>query len=233
MSKFLAEFAGTFALVFFGCAAIVFGGFGADLPNGVLPIGLAFGITVAAMVYVVGPVSGAHLNPAVTIGAWSAGRLSGPDVVGYVLGQILGAIVGAGVLAMMALSAPSGYDLRVDGLGATTFDPAGAGLLAAIAAEFLATVLFVVVILVVTRRGAALAHAGLVIGLTLMALHLMFVPVSGNSVNPARSLGPALFVGGAALNQLWLYLIVPGLGGLVAGRLMRRLETAFDQTGAG
>ncbi|MEX0861065.1 MAG: aquaporin [Cucumibacter sp.] len=226
MPKYLAEAIGTFALVFFGCASIVFGAYPSDFPLGILPIGLSFGLTVAAMVYLVGPISGAHLNPAVTLGVWAAGRLPARDVAPYIVAQFVGAALGAGALALIALGHVGGYDLGAQGLGQTTYDPAAWGLAPVIAVEFLGTLMFVAVILAVTSAARPVAHAGLIIGLTLMILHLMFVPVSGNSLNPARSLGPALFVGGAALSQLWLYLVVPSLAGLAAGWLTRRLDAS-------
>lgn len=226
MRKYIAEAIGTFALVFFGCSSIVFGGYAADFPLGILPIGLAFGLTVTAMAYLFGSVSGAHLNPAVTLGFWAAGRMPAAEVPGYVAAQLVGAVAGAGVLLLVAAGAAGGHDAGTLGLGQTAYDPAQWNLLSVVAVEAIATLAFVAVILAVTAPGRNLSHGGLIIGLTLAILHLMFVPVSGNSLNPARSLGPALFTGGTALGQLWLYLIVPSAGGLLAGWLTRRFGPA-------
>jgi aquaporin Z len=176
------------------------------------------------MVYVVGPISGAHLNPAVSLGAWAAGRLPAGKLPAYIIAQFLGAIAGAALLAGIAMTRAGGFDPAVSGLGQTGWDPlAGFGVSGVIAVELLATFLFVTVILAVTDAARPGAHAGLIIGLTLMILHLAFVPVSGNSLNPARSLGPALFSGPTAIAQLWVFLVAPTLGGLAAGWLNRRL----------
>ncbi len=221
MRKYIAEAIGTFALIFFGCSSIVFGGYAGDFPLGILPIGLAFGLTVTAMAYLVGPVSGAHLNPAVTLGVWAAGRMPASEVPGYIIAQAVGALVGAAVLLLIAMGMTGGYDAGTLGLGQTTYDAANWGVFSVIAIELIATLGFVAVILAVTTPGRNIGHAGLIIGLTLAILHLMFVPVSGNSLNPARSLGPAVFVGGDAIGQLWVYLLAPSLGGLLAGWLTK------------
>jgi aquaporin Z len=216
--KYVAEFAGTLALVFVGCASIALGGLSPASPAGPLLIGSAFGLTLAAVVYSIGAASGAHLNPAVTVGMWIAGRMDVPDALAYIAAQIAGAIVGAALLFLiLSVRTQTG---PITNLGQTTFG-AAYGQNSAIITEFLATLLFVLVILGVTASRTGTALAGIIIGFTLIALHLAFITVSGNSVNPARSLGPAVFVGGTALNQLWLYLVVPTIAGACAGLLER------------
>jgi aquaporin Z len=216
--RYLAEFVGTLALVLVGCAAITISGFGGAFPLAILPIGLAFGLTVTAMAYGIGSISGAHLNPAVTVSMWVAGRLSGKDAVSYIIAQCVGAVVGAGILAVILKSKAGGYNLG-DGLGQTGWKDYSAW--AAMLSEFVATLLFTLVILNATSERGATPVAGLAIGLTLAVLHLAFINVSGCSVNPARSLGPAVFVGGNAIGQLWLYLIVPTIAGAVSGWLVK------------
>jgi aquaporin Z len=216
--RYLAEFVATLALVLVGCAAITVSGFGGAFPLAILPIGLAFGLTVTAMAYGIGSISGAHLNPAVTVAMWVAGRLNGRDAVGYIIAQCLGAVVGAGILAVILKSKTGGYNLA-DGLGQTGWKDYGVW--AAIIAEFVGTLLFTLVILNATSERGATPVAGLAIGLTLAVLHLGFINVSGCSLNPARSLGPAVFVGGTAIAQLWLYLIVPTIAGAVSGWLVK------------
>ncbi|SDR51130.1 aquaporin Z [Rhizobiales bacterium GAS113] len=225
VNKYIAELFGTAVLVLVGCGSVVLSGFGPTFPMGILPVGLAFGLAVTAMAYGIGPISGCHINPAVTLGVWAAGRMPASDVVGYIISQIIGAIIGASLLYVLATGKLAGYDLAKGGLGANGWgeDYLGAyGTGAAVLAEFLATLIFIVVILGVTQKnGGQPATAGLAIGLTLFILHLAFINVTGLSVNPARSLGPAVFVGGHALSQLWLFLIVPSVAGLCAGFLFK------------
>jgi aquaporin Z len=217
MNRYLAELFGTFVLVFIGLGSIVTGGFGSTLPLGQIGIGLSFGIALIAMAYTVGPVSGAHLNPAVTIGAWLADRFPVDDVAPYIIAQIIGAALGAGAIYALVSSGTGGYDIAKLGLGQNSWDPNLYGAASIFAFEVVGTFIFVTVILAVTGGRGETAVAGLVIGLTLAALHFAFIPVSGNSLNPARSLGPALFVGGSALQQIWLYALAPLLGGALAG----------------
>lgn len=217
--KYVAELIGTAVLVFVGCAAIVAGGFGAALPIGMLGIGIAFGMAVTAMAYTIGPISGAHINPAVTAAVWAAGRMSDRDAIGYVIAQLIGGIVGAAVLYIILSGRNAGYNVGTQGLGANGWQ--AYAVWAVIITEFVATLIFTLVILAVTGPKGATPIAGLVIGLTLMIMHFAFIPVSGASLNGARSLGPAVFVGGNALAQVWLYLVVPTLGGLLAGWLVR------------
>ena len=216
--RYLAEFIGTLALVLVGCGAITASGFGAAFPLAILSIGLAFGLTVTAMAYGIGPISGAHINPAVTVSMWVAGRMNAKDAISYIVAQCLGAVVGAGILLVMLKGRTQGYNVA-DGLGQTGWSTYGVW--AAILAEFVGTLLFTLVILNATSERGATPVAGLVIGLTLAVLHLAFINVSGNSLNPARSLGPAVFVGGTAIQQLWMFLVVPTLAGAVSGWLVR------------
>jgi aquaporin Z len=222
--KYIAEFIGTFALVLVGCGAVTIGGFGDAFPLGILPIALAFGLTVTAMAYGIGAISGAHLNPAVTVAMWAGGRIRTEDVAGYIIAQCVGAIVAAGLLVVILKGRQQGWDLGAKGLGQNGWGRGflgGYGIGAAILVEFMATLLFTLVILGSTSGKGATPFPGLVIGLTLTALHFPFINVTGLSVNPARSLGPAVFVGGNALWQLWLFLVVPTLAGALAGWLVK------------
>ena len=214
MKAYLAEVLGTFILVFVGCSSVITGGLGGLLPGSSLGIGLSFGIAVIAAAYAVGPVSGAHLNPAVTLGAFLAGRISAGQVIPYVIAQVIGGVIGAVVLYVIASGAAGGAPAN---LAANGWDPAKYSMMSAFLAEAVATFIFVTVILGVTNSKHTTAFAGLVIGLTLAALHVCFIPVSGNSLNPARSIGPALFSGSAAIGQLWLYILAPLVGGAIAG----------------
>ena len=223
MDKYIAEFFGTFCLLFIGVGSIVAGGFGAEMPLGLLGIGLAFGLTVTAMVYTIGPVSGCHLNPAVTVGAWLARRMPAGDVIPYVVAQVLGAIAGTLLLYVILLGKAGGLEVSTTGFGTNAYDPLqGYAWWSAFLIEVVATFIFVAVILGVTHPRHETALAGLVIGLTLAILHFAFVPVSGNSVNPARSLAPALIERGSALAQLWVYILAPLIGGALAGLAAKR-----------
>lgn len=220
MSKsFIAEVIGTAILVLFGCGAAVL--MGAQI--GMLGIALAFGLAIVAAAYGIGPISGAHLNPAVSLGAFLAGRMTGAALASFVIAQVIGAVIGAAILYVIA-SGQSGYDIAVNGLGQNGY---GAGYLgeyslgAALVFEAVMTFLFVTVILGATQDGAPSELAGLAIGLTLAAIHLVGINVTGVSVNPARSFGPALFVGGKAMADLWVFIVAPLAGGAVAGLLHR------------
>jgi aquaporin Z len=210
MNRYLAELFGTFILVALGVGSIVFGGFGTAVPIGVIGIALAFGIAYTAAAAAVGAYSGAHLNPAVTIGAWLADRFPAEDVVPYIVAQVVGAIIAAGAL-LCVLSSLNPYD-AASGLGQTAWN-ANVSPAAIFAVEAVATFIFVTVIL----NSGSSASSGLLVGLTLAAIHLAIFAVSGASVNPARSIGPAVFVGGDAISQIWLYIIAPIVGGGVAG----------------
>lgn len=225
MRKYLAEFIGTFALVFFGCGTAVVAGktIGPVDGVGLLGIALAFGFALIAMAYGIGPISGCHINPAVSLGVLAAGRMSVADFVGYVIAQALGGIAGAAVLLAVAGGMP-GYELAQNGLGQNGWGPGYLGqysLGSAALFEFVATLLFVIVILGATGRNAPAAMAGLAIGITLAVVHILGINITGVSVNPARSLGPAVLVGGKALAQVWLFIVVPAVAGIVAGILYR------------
>lgn len=222
MKRYLAEVFGTFVLVFIGVGSIVAGGFGGAFPIGQIGIGLSFGLAVTAAAYAIGPVSGAHLNPAVTLGVWLAGRLPTKDVIPYVIAQVIGAVIASAAIYVIALGKAGGYDVAASGLGQNGWDAAaGFSQTSAFLIEVIATFVFVMVILGVTSARHETAFAGLVIGLTLAILHFAFIPVSGNSLNPARSFGPAIFAGGTAISQLWVYIVAPLIGGALAGLLAR------------
>jgi aquaporin Z len=218
MNKALAEFLGTMTLVLLGCGAAVIAG----KEVGMLGISFAFGFALIAMAYGIGPVSGCHINPAVSLGALIAGRMTTADFIQYVIAQCLGAIVGALILYLIVTGKLSGYDVAKSGLGQNGW---GAGyfgeygMVSAFIFEVVATFLFVVVILGSTGRGAPSTMAGLAIGLTLVVIHIVGIQVTGVSVNPARSLGPALFSG--ALSRLWLFIVAPCLGAAAAGALFK------------
>jgi aquaporin Z len=217
--KMIAEFIGTFTLVFFGCgAAVIAGG-----EVGFLGISFAFGLAIVAMAYGIGQVSGCHVNPAVSFGAFVAGRMSASDLGAYVVAQCAGAIAAAGVLMYVASGMP-GYDLAANGLGQNGWGEGYLGQYTMVSAfwfEAVATFVFLVVILGSTTAGAPAHFAGLAIGLTLVLIHIVGIPITGTSVNPARSLGPAVFVQGEALAKLWLFVVAPLIGAGAAGLLFR------------
>jgi aquaporin Z len=220
MQKYLAEFIGTFTLVLFGCGAAVVAG--KDI--GVLGIAFAFGFALIAMAYGIGPISGCHINPAVSLGVFTAGRMNSKDLVGYIVAQFLGGIVAAAVLAAIVKGEMAGYDVVASGLGQNGWGKGYLGeygLSSAVVFELVATFLFVVVILGSTQAGAPTQIAGLAIGISLVAIHIFGIRITGVSVNPARSFGPALFVGAKALTQVWLFLIIPSIAGIAAGALFR------------
>ncbi len=224
--KLIAEVIGTFILVFFGCGAAVIAG--ADI--GLTGISLAFGLAIVAAAYGLGAISGAHLNPAVSLGMVAAGRMTVGDFIGYAIAQIVGAVLGAGVLYLIA-SGKADYAIGTNGLGQNGFGPGYLGqysLTAALVFEAVMTFIFVTVILGATGTGSAAGFAGLAIGLTLAAIHLVGINVTGVSVNPARSIGPALFVGGNALAQLWVFIAAPLVGGVVAGLVYKAGLTRAD-----
>lgn len=219
MKKLVAEFIGTATLVLFGCGAAVLAG---D-QVGQLGIAFAFGLAIVTMAYGIGAVSGCHINPAVSLGAFVAGRMTVADLIGYVIAQCLGAVVGAFILMMIA-SGQADYSVAVNGLGQNGWGPGYLGeysLGAALLFEVVATFLFLVCILGVTGKGGAPVNAGLAIGLALVVIHIVGIQVTGVSVNPARSLGPALLVGGDVLAQLWLFIIAPAIGAVLAGLAFR------------
>lgn len=214
MKTYVAEVLGTFLLVFLGTASVVTGGLGGALPVGQIGIGLSFGIGVIAAAYAIGPISGAHLNPAVTLGVYLAGRMPAKDVIPYFIAQIVGGILASLALWIMVSGQTGGH---TTGFAANGWDPQFYGTWSAFITEVIATFVFVTVILGVTSANHTTVLAGLVIGLTLAAIHFAVIPVTGTSVNPARSIGPAIFTGGAAIAQLWLFIVAPLIGGAVAG----------------
>ena len=231
MKKYLAETVGTFALVLFGCGAAVVSGktlpdtimSGAPAGIGVLGIALAFGLAVVVMCYAIGPISGCHINPAITLAMLVAKKISIKDSVGYVIGQLVGATLGAAVLYAFAKGAPN-FTMGEWALGSNGWGPGYLGnysTASAFLTEAILTFLFLFVIFATTSRLGDSHMAGLAIGLTLVIIHLVAIPITGTSVNPARSIGPALFAGGKALEQLWLFIVAPLLGGIVAALLWR------------
>jgi aquaporin Z len=225
MKVFIAELVGTFTLVLLGCGSAVLAGG----EVGQLGIAFAFGLAIVAMAYGIGPISGCHVNPAVSFGAFVAGRLGLNAMLQYWAAQFIGALLGAGLLYLIA-TGKTGYDLAASGLGQNGW---GAGYLgeynlaSALVFEVVATFLFLVVILGSTQKSAPGMLAGLAIGLTLTVIHIVGIQVTGVSVNPARSFGPAIIVGGTAISQLWLFLIAPLIGAALAGLLFKQkvLET--------
>lgn len=217
--KLIAEFFGTAVLVLFGVGSAVIAGADGTTGIGLTGISLAFGISIVAAAYGIGAISGAHLNPAVSLGMVTAGRMTVGEFVGYAIAQIAGAIVAAGILLVTA-TGKADYSVATNGLGQNGFGAGyggGYGLGAALVFEFVFTFVFVTVILGATGKGAAAGFAGLAIGLTLAGIHLVGINVTGVSVNPARSIGPALFVGGKALADLWVFIVAPLAGGALAG----------------
>ena len=220
--KLASEFLGTFWLVLGGCGSAVLASVFPQSGTGFAGVALAFGLTVLTGIYALGPISGGHFNPAVTFGLWAGGRFPSRDIPGYVIAQVLGAIVAAGVLYLIASGKP---DFELGGFAANGYgehSPGGYSLVACLICEFAMTFMFLIVILGVTHKRAAAGFAGIAIGLALTLIHLISIPVTGTSVNPARSTGPALFVGGWALAQLWLFWVVPIAGAVAAGGFYRR-----------
>jgi aquaporin Z len=215
INKYVAEFVGTFVLVFASCGSAVLAG---D-KIGFLGVSLAFGLSLLAMVYVIGPISGCHINPAVTAGIVLSKKMEAKYAAGYIVAQILGAVVAAAVLLLIAKGAPGGYDPSVAGFAANGYgahSPGRYSLLAAFVTEIVLTFFLVFTVLGATDIKAPVGFAGLAIGLVLTLIHLVGIPVTNTSVNPARSIGPAVFVGGWALSQLWLFIVAPLLGAALA-----------------
>jgi aquaporin Z len=223
--KLTAEFLGTAWLVLGGCGSAVLAAGFPQLGIAFAGVSLAFGLTVLTMAFAIGHVSGCHLNPAVTLGLWSAGKFPAREVLPYVVAQVLGATAGAGVLAAIA-SGKAGFDIAQSGFAANGYaehSPGGYGLQAAFVCEVVLTFVFLMVILGSTHKRAPAGFAPIAIGLCLTLIHLISIPVTNTSVNPARSTSQALFVGGWAMAQLWLFWVAPILGGLVAGAVHKQL----------
>jgi aquaporin Z len=215
MNRYVAELVGTFVLVLGGCGSAVLAG---D-KIGFLGVSFAFGLSLLAMAYAVGPISGCHINPAVTVGLVLAKKTEPGQAVGYIVAQVAGAILAAGILLLIAKGAAAGYDPSVAGLAANgygTHSPGGYNLVSAFVTEVVLTAFLVVTVLGATDLKAPVGFAGIPIGLVLVLIHLVGIPVTNTSVNPARSIGPALFVGGWAIGQLWLFIVAPIIGAALA-----------------
>ena len=227
--KFSAEFIGTFILVLGGCGTAIFAS-NANIDGnfvGFLGVALAFGLTIVAAAYAIGHVSGAHLNPAVSLGAWACGRMQGKDLLPYITAQIAGAI-GAAAILYLIVSGKSDFNgiggFAANGYGAHS--PDGYGMVSALVAEFVLTFVFLLVILGATDKSSSPGFAGLAIGLTLTLIHLISIPITNTSVNPARSISQAIFVGGWAVEQLWLFILAPIAGAMLAGIVYKKLFAA-------
>jgi len=224
MKKLIAEFIGTLWLVLGGCGSAVLAASFPELGIGFVGVAIAFGLTVLTMVYAIGHISGCHLNPAVSIGLWIGGRFNGKEVLPYILAQVLGGIAGAGILYIIA-TGKSGFELgsfAANGYG--EHSPGGYSMLAGLVSEFVMTFMFLIIILGATHPKAPSGLAGVAIGLGLTLIHLISIPVTNTSVNPARSTSQAVFVGDWALGQLWLFWVAPILGAIVAGLLYKTLS---------
>ena len=219
MKKYWAELIGTLFLVLIGCGSAVIAG----EYIGFLGISFAFGLTVLAMVYAIGNISGCHINPAITVAMLVAGKIKGKDAIFYIIFQCVGAIVGAGIVLAIA-NGITDYSLTANGLGQNGYglhSPGGYSLVACLITEIVLTALFLFVIFGSTSERAPKGFAGLSIGFSLVLIHIFGIPVTGTSVNPARSLGPAVFAGGASLEQLWLFIVAPIVGGILAAIVWR------------
>lgn len=231
MKKYLAELIGTFVLVLGGCGTAIFAGGSV----GFLGVAFAFGLTVVAMAYGIGGISGAHLNPAVSVGVFFAGRMSTKDFVGYVVSQVIGGILAAALLAfIVAQFGGTRGTFAANGYGADFFQGAAGyqslSMIGAFVVEMVLTFIFLIVILGVTDKGAPNAFAGLAIGLTLTLIHLISIPLTNTSVNPARSIGPALFSDNAlALPQLWVFIVAPVVGAAIAAFCWKAIRPATEK----
>ena len=224
MKKLTAEFIGTFWLVLGGCGSAVLAAGFPELGIGFVGVSLAFGLTVITMAYAIGHISGCHLNPAVSIGLWMGGRFQGKDVVPYIIAQVLGAIAGGLILYLIASGKPG---FEVGGFASNGYgehSPGGYGMLSALVIEVIMTFIFLFVILGVTHSKAPSGFAGLAIGLCLTLIHLISIPVTNTSVNPARSTSQALIAGGWAIDQLWLFWVAPIAGAILAGIVYKMLS---------
>jgi aquaporin Z len=227
--KLSAEFLGTFWLVFGGTGSAVLAAGYPELGIGFTGVALAFGLTVLTMVYAVGPISGGHFNPAVSFGLWAGGRFSGKELLPYIIVQVVGAIVASGVLYLIA-SGNAEFNVS-DGFASNGYgehSPGGYTMVSALVVEIVLTFMFIFIIMGATDKLAPIGFAGLAIGLALTLIHLISIPVTNTSVNPARSTGPALFVGGWALSQLWLFWVAPIVGGALGGFTYKCLFSKKD-----
>lgn len=229
MKKLLAEFIGTFWLVLGGCGSAVLAAAYPELGIGFVGVALAFGLTVVTMAYAIGHISGCHLNPAVSIGLWVGGRFDKGELLPYIVAQVLGGIAGAGVLYLIA-SGKSGFEIggfAANGYGAHS--PDGYGMLSALVTEITMTFMFLIIILGATHSKAPGGFGGLAIGLGLTLIHLISIPVTNTSVNPARSTSQALFVGDWALGQLWLFWVAPIAGAILAGLVYKFISPSVNK----
>jgi aquaporin Z len=223
MKKLVAEFIGTLWLVLGGCGSAVLAAGYPELGIGFAGVAIAFGLTVLTMVYAIGHISGCHLNPAVSVGLWIGGRFDAKDLIPYIIAQVLGGIAGAGILYMI-VTGKSGAE--IGGFAANGFgehSPDGYGMLSALITEIVMTFMFLIVILGATHPKAPKGFAGIAIGLALTLIHLISIPVTNTSVNPARSTSQAIFVGDWALGQLWLFWVAPIIGAIIAGIVYKYL----------
>ena len=229
MKQYSAEFIGTFWLVLGGCGSAVLDAAFPDLGIGFVGVALAFGLTVLTMAYAIGHVSGCHLNPAVTIGLWAGGRITADKILPYIIAQCLGAIVAGGVLYLI-VSGKADFT-TIGGFASNGFgehSPGGYSLLSGLVTEIVMTMMFLFIILSVTHKNAPSGFAGLAIGLCLTLIHLVSIPVTNTSVNPARSLGVALYVGDWALAQLWLFWVAPIAGALLGALIYRYINSSEE-----
>ena len=223
MKNLTAEFIGTFWLVLGGCGSAVLAAAFPEVGIGLLGVSLAFGLTVLTVAYSLGHISGAHLNPAVSVGLWMGGRFSAKELLPYIVAQILGAITAAAVLYVIVTGNGSGIgSFASNGYGAHS--PGGYSMTAALVTEIVMTFMFLIIILGATDERAPKGFAGLAIGLGLTLIHLISIPVTNTSVNPARSISQAVFAGGAALDQLWLFIVAPIVGAILAGLVYKIFE---------
>lgn len=222
MKRYGAEFFGTFWLVLGGCGSAVLAAAFPNVGIGLLGVSLAFGLTVVTMAYAIGHISGGHLNPAISVGLWAGGRFSGAQLLPYIVSQVLGGIAAGGVLYLIASGKP-GFELASGfaSNGYAEHSPGGYSLLAALICEVVMTAMFLLVIMGATDKRAPQGFAPLAIGLCLTLIHLISIPVTNTSVNPARSTGVALYVGGWALAQLWLFWVAPIVGGVLGATIYR------------
>ena len=224
MKRYVSELIGTMVLVLFGCGSAAIAG----QMLGTVGIALAFGLSIVAMAYVIGDISGCHINPAVSIGMWIDGRLETKDLLAYIVFQCIGAIIGIALLAVIINSAPSFGGYMATGLGQNGFGSAssvGLGAVGAIVVEIILTFVFVFTVLGVTKKAENATVAGIVMGLTYAFVHIMGIPLTGTSANPARSLAPALFLGGQALQQVWVFILAPVVGAVIAGLVYKGLTS--------
>ena len=228
MKKFVAEFIGTFWLVLGGCGSAVLAAAYPGLGIGFVGVAIAFGLTVLTMAYAIGHISGCHLNPAISVGLWIAGRFDRKDVLPYILSQVLGGITGAAVLYLIASGKPGFETGNFAANGYGEHSPGGYSMIAALVCEIVMTFMFLIIILGATHSKSPKGFAGIAIGLGLTLIHLISIPVTNTSVNPARSTSQAIFAGNWALGQLWLFWVAPIVGAILAGLVYKILSPEKD-----